>query len=128
MWHCGVLSCKIWKEKLENHSMQQLFRIPFFWWDNLTLPQALLVGVACGIATSLIPYFVFGADGYWWGFVCLFPFFMALTLKALWAGWTSGVGFMFGYFSQFFATRFGLFCVGWHFTIMPILTISEISP
>ncbi|MEM8582195.1 MAG: hypothetical protein AAGF50_13450 [Pseudomonadota bacterium] len=76
-------------------------------WDSLGQPQAVLFGALCGLATTLVPVYLFGKTAFLLGFLLLFPFWLNLTRRAAFTG---------PYFHQFFATKYGKFCVSWFFT------------
>lgn len=94
-------------------------------WADLSLLQAILLGVGLGIVTGILPHAWFGWELLMPGFWLLFPFlgwFTILMARVLFSLHERekilGKGFsFFGAFFAYLLRKYSLFCIAWHYTM-----------
>ena len=88
------------------------------YWNNLHTYQAGYVGLFACLATGVIPGFIFGETLMIVSFFLLWLCWAWLYVRAIKSGFTKEAFFFYSFFAEFLGTKYGIFCLSWHFTFI----------
>lgn len=123
---CVLLPKKGMRQPMEKELGEFKNQVLVFW-SKLNLTTALLLGVISGLASSLLPGMIFGANAAMIGFFLYFPFHGWLTISLYLVTFSKlerekrlghGHNFFSAGFCLLLATKYGLFCLGCFYSIM----------